>query len=131
MYVHWINKEKEKKNVWLHFLFLEKRWKIWMKEIRRSLWEYIIHNTKISNKRTLKAKAFTDKLSSIENPIETCDISCEWSFHSGISELTLSCFFFFFDSRFDDRRSLKLPPIGFEIFKTIISLRKKIFLNLL
>ena len=26
---------------------------------------------------------------------------------------TLSCFFFFFDSRFDERRSLKLPPIGF------------------
>ena len=29
-------------------------------------------------------------------------------------ERTFSCFFFFFDSRLDDRRSLKLPPIGFD-----------------
>ena len=32
-------------------------------------------------------------------------------------QLTLSCFFFFFDSRFDERRSLKLPPIGFVIYR--------------
>jgi len=45
----------------------------------------------------------------------------DFSFNENLKQkeglFTLSCFFFFFDSRFDDRRSLKLPPMGFEIFK--------------
>jgi hypothetical protein len=38
---------------------------------------------------------------------------------------TLSCFFFFFDSRFDERRSLKLPPIGFDTYRINIFILKK------